>query len=145
MKATSALFLDYPRWLASKSITFGLIGTKHDVDNSIKILFLGFVVLIFGAAISKKTDTTLQVTYPVMGGFLSGKNCNEKNGELVFFADFDDNRLETRVVDYQPAIAGAPKLLFLSWLRRFIYRCTQSVTHAYVMWRFHDKMRRGSS
>jgi hypothetical protein len=43
--------------------------------------------------------------------------------------------IDTRLVNYRPAIAGNPPV---SRLRRFVYLNSQRYLHAYVMWRFHD-------
>ena len=44
-------------------------------------------------------------------------------------------RLESRVVDYRPAISGLPPV---NALRCAMYLNTQKYVHAYVMWRFHN-------
>ncbi len=44
-------------------------------------------------------------------------------------------RLETRVIDYKPALAGFPPV---GRMRKSFYSSTQRLLHAYVMWRFHN-------
>ncbi len=44
-------------------------------------------------------------------------------------------RLETRVIDYRPALAGFPPV---GKMRKSLYTSTQRLLHAYVMWRFHN-------
>lgn len=104
----------------------------------------------------KVSDCT--VTIPIVGGLLDAgrhKRRNRKHkhkynqllnqqqqqrlGCLRFKLQHTEALKETVVTteirDYSPAIVGAkePPLLF----RRMAYLSTQSVVHAYVMWRFH--------
>jgi len=86
---------------------------------------------------------------PVVGGLLA---CRPKTndasqssvGTLTFqltqsrskSPEFKDNlHIETRILDYEPAIAGKPPVNFL---RKTVYLHTQRYFHAYVMWRFHN-------
>jgi len=57
-------------------------------------------------------------------------NASETNEEHINMV-----RLESRVVDYRPAISGLPPV---NALRRAMYLNTQRYAHAYVMWRFHN-------
>ena len=107
-------------------------------------------------------STTVFARIPVVGGILACKsqgqgqvhirgNCDERDqgndlGELWFqFSHSLPNvsqttkehmvRLESRVVDYRPAISGLPPV---NALRCAMYLNTQKYVHAYVMWRFHN-------
>lgn len=107
-------------------------------------------------------SSTVFARIPVVGGILACKgqgqvhtrgNCDERDegndlGELWFQLSHslpnvsqsqtkEEHmvRLESRVVDYRPAISGLPPV---NALRCAMYLNTQKYVHAYVMWRFHN-------
>ncbi len=99
------------------------------------------------------TVKTIGVTVliSVVGGLLSRKQKDHSHvashlkslGTLKFQLmktlseepQFKDNlRIETRILDFEPAIVGYPPVNFL---RKTLYMITQRYFHAYVMWRFH--------
>ena len=83
---------------------------------------------------------------PVLGGLLaccvgdeaSATSSKERLGELRFQLTQNAKhglRIETRMVDYRPSIAGMPPV---DCLRKSLYSSSQRLMHAYVMWRFHN-------
>mmetsp|Transcript_19215 Transcript_19215/g.38961 ORF Transcript_19215/g.38961 Transcript_19215/m.38961 type:complete len:232 (-) Transcript_19215:38-733(-) len=119
----------------------------------------GLNLLTFGRAISStalgKKKSCVTVDLPVMGGLLTlappGLKKRDGNGsakclgcvrfmlsqqrEVDEQGTLGDLVIETKVAGaYRPAIAGGPPV---STLRKRAYLSTQSVVHAYVMWRFH--------
>jgi hypothetical protein len=86
---------------------------------------------------SSKSITTI---IPIVGGCMARrrKPGGSYSGSLTFVLEqssLDTYRIETGITnDYRPSLAGPPPV---SSVRGWFYQSTQSLLHAYVMWRFH--------
>lgn len=151
-KHMQQVFGSYPSWLAGWRVTFGCLKACPVMDtkrNKQAILIcdslFGTTLLSFGPEKSRvmhrKRLTTYSTVIPIVGGVLALPSSEGTYGSLSFqlkkTASNNDSvlTLETSIVDdYRPAIAGmAPSSRF----RAGLYRSTQSLFHAYIMWRFH--------
>ncbi len=146
-------FQRYPSWLAGWRVTFGCLRadlvrnkSREEQEIAIKDALFGVTLLSFGQGKPSKRHQRrhCQIEYnymlPIVGGFMTMTSPEDSCGALSFSLIStcrDDNEsfvLETSVSGYRPKFAGpAP----VSRLRAGIYRSTQSMVHAYVMWRFH--------
>lgn len=95
------------------------------------------------------------VTFPIVGGLLAAQKETHKKGDALGYLQFtlqqnkskrnnvlDDKQIgggevviTTKIKNYSPMLVGTrepPRLL-----RKVTYLSTQSIFHAYVMWRFH--------
>ena len=157
----------YPTWLCGGPITFGCLQACKDATNkscSIRVRFLNLELLSFGAAKSRGrlvhrqqpdesakqvTETRIETfSLPIMGGLLSSKSGDKTDqGSLLFsfrsdatISNPNDNiqdgclTIRTAIVGYRPWLAGPAPLA--AWRRR-AYLSSQSLIHAYVMWRYH--------
>lgn len=154
-----SLFPSYPTWLARLSVTFGLLRAvplEKGGGTSLRDSLVGSNLLTFGRPCkttvavqrwSQYKTTRYTVTLPVIGGLLAyyPSSSSKKKGEcgaLTFSVvkmqatkHKSTFSLETEIANgYRPAIAGGAPV---PWLRKLTYRSTQSLVHAYVMWRFH--------
>mmetsp|Transcript_6327 Transcript_6327/g.14286 ORF Transcript_6327/g.14286 Transcript_6327/m.14286 type:complete len:236 (+) Transcript_6327:771-1478(+) len=135
------VFTEYPDWLAKPRVTFGLLRTKPIKDSTCVSLFGRWNVLRFGkyrlSTITRRgREVKTTILLPMVGGFMT---LPHKDGcgvlEFSLVQRNDETRMETKIAKgYRPALAGrAP----VHPLRAFTYRRTQSLLHAYIMWRFH--------
>ena len=127
-------FASYPEWIAKPRVTFGILTAKQKGDGStaMQVRLCRLEVLIFGKHTCKGKNT---IILPITGGLLARPNECKEYGSLVFSLR-DEHIVETGIDHgYRPSIAGRPPV---SNLRAWTYRSTQSLMHAYVMWRFHN-------
>mmetsp|Transcript_5022 Transcript_5022/g.14638 ORF Transcript_5022/g.14638 Transcript_5022/m.14638 type:complete len:240 (-) Transcript_5022:69-788(-) len=142
---------NYPTWLCKKNMTFGLFRpsiVKDDDATNLQLKLGRINMLTFGVPkLSAAPDggiSSCAIQIPVEGGLLSLPPDAENNdqGRLEFSLDAipaeDDSilvKLTTKIDgNYRPSIGGSPPVPIY---RKAMYRFTQSVVHAYVMWRFH--------
>jgi hypothetical protein len=158
-KLAKDLFGGYPSWLAVWPVSQGClraIPITGETKNYHKTIALrdpifGKTVLLFGPGrfsvrgrrrrVGPKT-TEYTMTLPLVGGFLARLSPEGTYGSLLFtlISEKRDNGdsffvLDTAIADYRPALAGST--LPISRVGAGIYRSSQSLLHAYVMWRFH--------
>ena len=135
------LFSDYPSWLANRG--FKLVrAVPMQKDTAIQDPLFGVTFLIFGTGRLSLRRAKGRVEHkfvlPIVGGLLARPSPKSTFGGLSFSLIQQGSRqfaLDTSICDgYQPAIAGAPPV---NRVRAGVYRCTQSLLHAFVMWRFH--------
>mmetsp|Transcript_18995 Transcript_18995/g.31503 ORF Transcript_18995/g.31503 Transcript_18995/m.31503 type:complete len:201 (+) Transcript_18995:16-618(+) len=128
------VFSLYPQWLSTFRISMGLLTTKKQADGSTSLQdrLFGLHLLEFGK--HKCTDANT-VLIPINGGILARSDDGRNYGGLSFSLRQEGEIMETAIYHgYRPTIAGkAP----VSCVRAWTYRSTQSLLHAYVMWRFH--------
>jgi len=149
-KFTSDFFTAYPKWLTRFPVTFGLFRSVSREDGSTDFCFLGIPLLTFGQHSVQKLSMDLQgrdgspirssmctVSLPIQGGLLARK----ARGSLDFSvtmrrtkSKIERCQISTEIVQYEPWLAGTPPI---HPLRARFYLSTQSVAHAYVMWRLH--------
>jgi hypothetical protein len=130
-------FLDYPRWLCKGSVTLGLLravpcraaangrNANDDAVWDLQLTGIGTSMLALG----KPTRRSNVVQFPFQGGLLVAQNQG-----CLRFAVTDHGVIETNVVDYRPRLLSNPPV---HALRAVVYQRTQTLVHAYVMWRFH--------
>ncbi len=133
-----SLLEQYPTWLTSPSVTFGLF-TTETVDDTISIqprLPFSPALLTFRIPTteytSTSTDAHLKVSYPVTGGMLSSR---PPTGRIEF--TLMPKQIQTAVKDYSPTIITG---WFLRRFRCYLYSWTQGLIHRYVMVRFHHAL-----
>lgn len=157
------LLRNYPNWLCRRGVTFGFLRAVpgaygHNRRPCVKICdsLFGMELISFGiqekarrVAVSdgdgddddstkKKRVVLAAREFPVVGGLLSMPvhDCGcihftvakHKCGQGMQY------ELESRVMDYCPAIAGSAPV---GWVRRCAYLGTQTLVHVYVMRRYH--------
>lgn len=140
-------FIGYPEWLASPRVSFGFLQARPCFDGGADVKLFGiWSVLRFGRHRLSRTERRIKterwteetVTIPMLGGFMVG---HPARGSLLFSvmqSQTGVHKLETQIVHgYNPALCGRPPV---SRIRASSYRCTQSLLHAYVMWRFHNRV-----
>lgn len=139
----NTVFATYPHWLATPSVTFGMLIAKRNAKNgstTIQLRGTDLDILTFARHVSRGKNSIL---LPITSGLLALRNPSSLsssrdhsyNGALSFSMK-TNQILETRIeCGYRPAIAGNPPV---SRARSWTYRSTQSLFHAYVMWRFHN-------
>jgi hypothetical protein len=130
-----ATFSSYPTWLAKPSVTFGLLDAKKNTTNGatmICVRYFGSELLTFGQAVIRDKNT---VELPIRGGLLAQINAKKRQHGSLIFRQTKNQMIETQIqYGYRPSILGpAPVPLW----RGLAYGGSQSVIHAYVMWRFH--------
>jgi len=149
-KLVESVFGRYPSWLAGWRVTFGCLRAVPTMDekNSIHATALrdslcGVTLLSFGQGrfhVRRKLQTEYRMVIPIVGGLMALPSSKGSYGSLVFSLIRNDDgndslSLVTSIADdYRPAIAGSPPV---SRLRAGLYRSSQSLFHAYIMWRFH--------
>jgi hypothetical protein len=149
-KLVESIFGRYPSWLANWRVTFGclraipVVERGESKDIVVRDAVFGVALLSFGQSQFRVTKTNrnnkeYNMVIPIVGGLLALSSSKGRRGALSFslFQRNDDSslRLETSIVDgYRPAIAGAAPV---KSFRAGFYRSTQSLFHAYIMWRFH--------
>lgn len=151
----------YPIWMCQGSVSLGLLKaipqTKR-VGCSYKILTRlgGINLLTFDRPLKKRKyifnklssiESYDTVTIPLLGGLMTnGKGKETQQGSLKFSLHttvvnrhgepYPQQRrrfIITEIDNYRPMLLGAG-----GGLRARVYLHTQSVIHAYVMWRFHN-------
>lgn len=136
----------YPEWLVRGAVTFGLFRAVPVQDGgcSLQDRFLGINFLTFGSPESEKHlqeglgDCT--VTLPIVGGLLALRkpSRNEDMGCLKFTLEQNEalkqTQLITEIQGYSPLLVGSREPA--PFYRKCLYLSTQSIIHAYVMWRF---------
>jgi hypothetical protein len=86
------------------------------------------------------------VTIPIKGGLLAcnkakvNPNNRDRNNGLLRFevkhnGEFEQTQIKTEIQQYTPAIVGKQEPVPI--YRKLAYLLTQSIVHAFVMWRFH--------
>ncbi|CAB9510159.1 expressed unknown protein [Seminavis robusta] len=148
---------EYPQWLVRGAVTWGLFHAVPIPGGgfSLQDRFLGINFLIFGRphasrfsflkTVTSKHNARLQtregdatVTLPIIGGVLALKNGYGDRGCLWFRLQHNEALQETKMITeirgYHPFLIGDK--LPIPFFRKMIYLSTQSVIHAYVMWRF---------
>lgn len=131
------IFATYPVWLVKPSVTGGILKAKSNPNGSTTIHLRGFGhnILTFQRHVARGKDSIL---LPIAGGVLALPNPNSrtrKYGGAISFSMNKNRILETKIErGYRPSIAGYSPV---SRVRALTYRSTQSLFHAYVMWRFH--------
>ena len=167
-RLAESIFVGYPGFLATPSLTLGLLrahnkssGKQYSLCTSICDLNL----LTFGPP--KVTSNTIfrklarnhkgaiicSLEIPVIGGLLSQSsesNISSAKGCLRFTLIRETKNRHDRVMNtllvteiagpYRPSIAGKAKPR--SMMRSALYCGTQRIFHEYVMWRFHRLFRR---
>jgi hypothetical protein len=158
-KLAEDLFGGYPSWLASWPVSWGCLraipipGETKKCHKTIALRdpIFGKTVLLFGPGCFSVRErrrhigrraTEYTMTLPFVGGFLARPSPEGTYGSLLFSLVSDKRDkgdsilvLDTAIADYRPALAGSK--LPISRMRAGIYRSTQSLLHAYVMWKFH--------
>lgn len=148
-KVTSHVFAQYPEFLSTARVSFGLLRTTKGTKRSpratkekkdqfcLKDTIFGLNLLTFGPPRHGRRRSQLTTRHPMVGGILVsslGTGCIEVS------VDHDKNlcRISSRITPgYYPAlILGARGDTVHPW-RLLLYRSTQAQIHAYVMWRFH--------
>jgi hypothetical protein len=166
-RVSDKLIGQYPQWLVRPKVTLGLLTCSRKdpetKETSIRPRFWNRVdLLTFGPIqVSKKSNMRCKWKLPITGGLLvdhsssissssSSGSLGEKKrdmGCLVFETTTTSTtaattppsltcRFESSIAgNYGPWIAGpAP----IPSHRKWTYLCSQSIVHAYVMWRFHN-------
>jgi hypothetical protein len=132
-KKISQRFLDYPTWLCKGSVTLGLFkAVRSSAEQSggpcwdVRLKGTGTSMLALGLP-SKRGNV---VQFPLQGGLVVAANQG-----CLRFAVTDHGLIETNIVNYRPSICGAKPPI--SAFRAGVYVRSQTLVHAYVMWRFH--------
>ena len=145
------VFGRYPTWLASWRVTFWCLravpvtnGIKNKQLTEIRDALFGVTLLSFAPGhvhVRKSRHTEYTMVMPIAGGLFALPSPEGAYGSLSFSlrreggGSDDSLTLHTTISDgYRPTIAGSAPV---SFLRAGLYRSTQSLIHAYVMWRFH--------
>lgn len=146
------LAASYPNWLVSGSVTLGLlraVSNPNDISTVLKPRLIDLNLLSFGdLRIKRATATGCEFELPITGGVLSlpPKRKQQDRGCLNFEVITTDSmtddgntaiscHLRTTIAgNYCPWVAGDPPVPFV---RKWTYLSSQSLVHAYVMWRYH--------
>lgn len=159
-KLTKDLFGGYPSWLASWPVSLGCLRAipitgetkKLQAIIALRDPLFGMTFLSFGPGRFSvrgrqrrvgRRATEYTMTLPLAGGLLARPSSKGTFGSLFFTliskrgADGDNFFvLDTAIADgFRPALAGLTPPI--SRTRASIYRSSQSLLHAYIMWRFH--------
>lgn len=150
-KLVEDMFRQYPTWLAGWRVTFGCLRAtpvneeaRHKQEIPIRDALFGVTLLSFDGQGKLqrrrvKRQTEYNMVIPIVGGLMTlptpKGSCGGLSFSLITNTDRDMLTLETSIVGgYRPTIVGpAP----VSRFRASVYRSTQSLVHAYIMWRFH--------
>jgi hypothetical protein len=156
----------YPQWLVRGAVTLGLFqavplpgGGCSLQDRFFGINFLSFArpqssrfsfyktVPTRDGAILQTREGDCTVVLPIIGGLLALNNNNDDDnnnnnagkGCLWFRLQHNESTEETKLVTeirgYNPWLIGSTQPI--PFYRKLLYLSTQSIVHAYVMWRFH--------
>ncbi|CAJ1955623.1 unnamed protein product [Cylindrotheca closterium] len=151
----------YPQWLARPKVSFGLLTTKTDSKSNETTLRPRFLpnlpLLTFGPmqVIGSPKKPWCQYKLPITGGLLALGNAKRPKDMGCLFFETNTSRANLPDKDswpelactctseiagaYRPWIAGGPSANFI---RPWAYLSSQSMVHAYVMWRFHKAWKR---
>jgi hypothetical protein len=150
------LAASYPNWLVSGSVTFGILRAVSNPNNLSTVLkprLIDLCLLSFGdLRIKRATATGCEFELPITGGLLSlpvppegeqDRGC--LNFEVITDSMTDGTvrscHLRTTITgNYCPWVAGNPPVPFV---RKWTYLSSQSLVHAYVMWRYHKAWNAG--
>lgn len=147
----------YPQWLVRGAVTLGLFqavplpgGGCSLQDRFFGINFLSFArplssrfsfyktVPTCDGAILQTRQGDCTVVLPIVGGLLALNN-SAGTACLWFRLQHNESTEETKLVTeirgYNPWLIGSRQPVPL--YRKMLYLSTQSLVHAYVMWRFH--------
>jgi hypothetical protein len=157
----ASLFADYPLYLGKPSLFFGLarcIKTPHKYEIRLRPFNINFISFGHPSLHSDRmhdykdgtVSTVTTVSFPVIDGLLvlnrrkdypQAGSCGrldfsvrQRHVKVMTSYALGSAFLESQIVDYKPAILGHPPVPFV---RRCLYRGTQSLLHAYVTWRYH--------
>ncbi len=146
----------YPQWLCQASVTLGLLQAIPRIGRSyeIRTRLGGLHVLTFDRPhrheysfdtlmmMMRRRSFVDTISLPMLGGFMAATGPGPK-GRLKFTVVHLTNNanwrgpkrmiITTEIDRYRPMLLGKEG----GWTRAQVYRRTQSVVHAYVMWRFH--------
>ena len=142
------LFSNYPKWLVRRRVTFGSLFLR---ERSICDPLFGSRLLTFDSPFYNEENprNKVEMFLPILGGILTNEEDpqqseeNNSLGSLHFKLTVIPSKnqateslleLETRVVEFKPALAGSAPV---GILRKMIYLLSQRLVHAYVMWRYH--------
>jgi hypothetical protein len=132
--SAQAIFSCYPQWLCTGKVSLGLLKARTQQDGStfVQDRIFGLDLLKFG---KRKCMGNNSICLPITGGIMALSDDGRNYGSLVFSIIQEGKMMETEIDHgYRPTIAGkAP----VSYFRAWTYRSSQSLLHAYVMWRFH--------
>jgi hypothetical protein len=151
------LFESYPKWLCQGKVSLGLLYAKISLDQKRSSIGLTEIrtrwgnvnVLTFGQPQRRHICNRLMIplskqrfdsiTLPILGGWMTSGVDQGNKGSLSFTMHTSDEQLHSRFIiteidRYQPMLLGENGG---TWRAR-MYLHTQSVIHAYVMWRFHN-------
>ena len=159
------LVSSYPIWLTGGKVTFGLLRTVPTTSDktivSIQSRLVNFNLLSFGTAqIKRLTNNECILELPVQGGFFAlappsipATDCGCLKFTLIAAnhpskIKYNHNKISQGNLmlhlrseisgNYCPWLAGPAPVPFI---RKWMYLSTQSLVHAYVMWRFHHEFR----
>jgi hypothetical protein len=148
------LVKNYPKFLSDVSLGFLTSAKSNDgTASTIQLNVIGIDLLTFAEVqIKESKSNTYALELPVKGGLLSLppiQSDGEDRGCLRFECtiqqpsnDVDSSVLHFQSLiqgNYRPWIAGYPTI---PRLRKWMYLLSQSLVHAYVMYRFHRLWRR---
>ena len=152
------LFCGYPSWLATWPVSLGCLraiplAEAMNMKQTVTALrdpVFGITFLLFGpgrfSVRGRRRDglraTEYTVTLPMAGGLLAKPSSPGTFGSLFFTLISNKGAngesffvIDTGIADgFFPALAGSTPI---SRTRAVIYRSSQSLLHAYIMWRFH--------
>lgn len=148
------LAASYPNWLASGSVTLGTlraVSNPDDLSTDLKPRLIDTCLLSFGdLRIKRATTTGCEFELPITGGLLSLPSKGKQDRGCINFEVISDSMPDDSVIScymrttiagsYCPIVAGAPPVPFV---RKWTYLSSQSLVHAYVMWRYHKAWNTG--
>lgn len=143
-------FSRYPEWVVRGAVTLGLFQVLPVQGGGFELRdrIFGISFLTFGSPKGRRDaswtamgrESQCTVTIPIEGGILA--LCKYKRDKMGFLRmkikhskDTDRTLLVTEVDGYCPMLAGSKEPV--PFHRKWIYLSSQSLIHAYVMWRFH--------
>ena len=148
---TTPLLGHYPQWLCRGAVTLGLLHAVPAASGgttTVQTRVLGIRLLTFGKPVGQRMavqsanlrQEALIWKYPIVGGLLAA----QPGGHLILTLQCDTVGdatavLESHIVEYRPRLIGTRTPA--NPVRVGLYLGTQSVVHAYVMWRFHGHVR----
>ena len=148
-------FESYPQWMCQGSVSLGLLqAVPHRPSRTIggcayeiRTRWGGIRLLTFDRPYRRwnslldqwKGSSKDRITLPILGGRMTATGTSQENQGSLVFTLYDDQQQQqcrrfivTEIDQYRPMLLGAGG----RWRTR-VYLHTQSVIHAYVMWRFH--------
>jgi hypothetical protein len=148
------LAASYPNWLVSGSVTFGIlraVSNPNDLSTVLKPRLVDLNLLSFGdLRIKRATATGCEFELPITGGLLSLPPKGKRDRGCLDFEVITDSMTDGTVIschlrttiagNYCPWVAGDPPVPFV---RKWTYLSSQSLVHAYVMWRYHKAWNAG--